>query len=98
MIMSFSCQGSVEKRRGILGSLRRLMDHSLWIWGALKIVNVVPNLFHTMNVSARAHMHCAVPVVCSVPCVPYFSRRNRSIPFRPVPDFSNHSLSHKGPE
>ena len=26
---------------------------------------------------------------CSVPCVPYFSRRNCSIPFRSVPDFSN---------
>ena len=23
---------------------------------------------------------------CSVPCVPYFSRRNRSIPFRSFPD------------
>jgi len=27
---------------------------------------------------------------CSVPCVLYFSRRSRSIPFRSVPDFSNH--------
>ena len=27
---------------------------------------------------------------CSVPCVPYFSRQNRSIPFCSIPDFSNH--------
>jgi len=27
---------------------------------------------------------------CSIPCIPYFSRRNHSILFRSIPDFSNH--------
>ena len=34
-----------------------------------------------------------VPPDCSVQCVPYFSRRNRSIPFRSVLDFSNYRFS-----
>ena len=33
---------------------------------------------------------------CSVPCVnPYFSRQNRSISFRSIPDFSNYLLATK---